>query len=176
MRDWNVVATVRDGQYRHARDVLRSACGAAERTEFYNVLVAKTDDLTGLMERIAGDERARSLFSRVVPLTSTFVFQRPQELDEAAALAAAELAPALAGRSFHVRFHRRGFKGSVRSIDEERRLSEVLLRATSELGEPARLSFEAPDAIVVVETVGNRGGISLWTREQLERWPLLHLD
>jgi hypothetical protein len=29
---------------------------------------------------------------------------------------------------------------------------------------------------VVVETIDNRGGLSVWTKEQLERFPLLHLD
>lgn len=176
MRDWNVVVTAREGRYRQAREFLESMCGETARTGYYNVLVGRTEDPEGLLERLSADPNARDVLGRAVPLASTFEFQRADELDEAAIAAATELAPALSGKSFHVRFHRRGFKGRVRSVDEEHRLNEAIVRVTSERGDPARVTFDSPDAIVVVETVDNRGGMSVWTREQLQRWPLLHLD
>ena len=43
-------------------------------------------------------------------------------------------------------------------------------------GTIGKISFEDPDAVVSLETVGPRVGLSLWTREELERYPLLHLD
>jgi tRNA(Ser,Leu) C12 N-acetylase TAN1 len=41
---------------------------------------------------------------------------------------------------------------------------------------PASIDFQDPDAILAVETVGQRGGLSLWTREQLRTYPFLGLD
>ncbi|WP_449002730.1 hypothetical protein [Myxosarcina sp. GI1(2024)] len=32
------------------------------------------------------------------------------------------------------------------------------------------------DAILVLETVGQKAGLSCWTREDLQRYPLLRLD
>ncbi len=37
-------------------------------------------------------------------------------------------------------------------------------------------SLEGPDAIVAVETISNWVGLSLWTRDQLQRYPFIQLD
>lgn len=42
--------------------------------------------------------------------------------------------------------------------------------------EQARVDFDDPDFIVVLETVGQRGGMSLWSREQRQRYPFVNLD
>lgn len=54
-------------------------------------------------------------------------------------------------------------------------LDEVLLKALEDLGMPGRLNFEDPDAIVAVETLGQQAGLSLWTREDLKKYPFLKL-
>jgi tRNA(Ser,Leu) C12 N-acetylase TAN1 len=72
--------------------------------------------------------------------------------------------------------HRRGFKHRISSHEEECRLGAALLDALDVAGTPGSLSFENPDAIVAIETVGQRAGISLWSREDLERYPFLRLD
>lgn len=43
-------------------------------------------------------------------------------------------------------------------------------------GTPARIDFSDPDAILAVETVGQRAGLSLWSREVIARHPLPGLD
>jgi hypothetical protein len=72
--------------------------------------------------------------------------------------------------------HRRGFKGRLSSQHEERFLDEVLLEALDTRGKPSRITFEDPDAILALETVDSRAGVSLWTREDIQRYPFLHLD
>jgi tRNA(Ser,Leu) C12 N-acetylase TAN1 len=37
------------------------------------------------------------------------------------------------------------------------------------------VSFDNPDAIIAVETIGNQAGMSLWFREDLQRYPFLHI-
>jgi tRNA(Ser,Leu) C12 N-acetylase TAN1 len=81
----------------------------------------------------------------------------------------------LKGKSFHVRMHRRGFKGKISTVEEERMLNEVILKALEDLGMPGRLNFDDPDAIVAVETLGQHAGFSLWTREDLKQYPFLRL-
>ncbi len=79
-------------------------------------------------------------------------------------------------KSFHVRMHRRGFKGRISSHDEERFLDKILLEELGRMGNPGHITFEDPDAILVVETVGQQAGLSCWNREDLQRYPLLRLD
>ena len=61
-------------------------------------------------------------------------------------------------------------------MDEERFLDTYLLEALEMAGTRGEITFDDPDAILALETVGPRAGLSLWTREELERYPLLHLD
>jgi len=82
-------------------------------------------------------------------------------------------APMLAGESFHVRLHRRWFKGTLSIPKEERFLDETLLDALETLGTPGRIAFTDPDAILQIETIDGCAGASLWQRDDLQRYPFL---
>jgi tRNA(Ser,Leu) C12 N-acetylase TAN1 len=71
--------------------------------------------------------------------------------------------------------HRRGFKGRISSTEEERLLDDLLLRLIEEKGPPGHINFSEPDAMVVIETVGQRAGIALFTKEDLAKFSLLKL-
>jgi tRNA(Ser,Leu) C12 N-acetylase TAN1 len=180
MKDWNVVVTTHEKGYVLACEAM-AEIGAVSRTEFFNVLVMRVPDPRVLPDRVADMlERdpglLRNALSHVAPLERTFTFQAPDEFERKAREAALTFVAALAGRSFHVRLHRRGFKGRLSSPVEERFLDGVLLDATAATGAPARLSFDDPDAVLDLETVGNRGGLALWTREDRARYPFLPGD
>jgi tRNA(Ser,Leu) C12 N-acetylase TAN1 len=87
-----------------------------------------------------------------------------------------EWLPRLAGRTFHVRLHRRGSRRALRSPDVERGLDDALLEGLRNAGTPGTLSFSDPDAVIVIDTIDDRVGISLWTREDLARHRLLRPD
>ncbi len=179
MRDWNVVATVRDRGFDQARHLL-GALGPVDRTGLYNVLAMKVGDvrafLDGLQEQCARHPGGAACLARVIPVTCAFDFETPAEFEAKAREAALTFVPDLAGKAFHVRFHRRGFKGQLASAEEERFLDGALLEALQAAGNPGRITFEDPDAVLVVETVGHRAGLSLWTRDDLHRYPFLHPD
>jgi len=82
----------------------------------------------------------------------------------------------LAGRSFHVRLHRRGDRHGLRTPDTEKFLDDAALAATSEISIPARISFTDPDAVIAIDTVDDRAGVALWSREDLARHRLLRPD
>jgi hypothetical protein len=71
--------------------------------------------------------------------------------------------------------HRRGFKGGLSTPKEERFLDEALLDALEKQGTPGRIDFEDPDAVIQIETVDGRAGMSLWTRDDLRRCGFLGL-
>jgi tRNA(Ser,Leu) C12 N-acetylase TAN1 len=179
MQDWNVVISAREGGYSAARDLLRQFAQVS-RTHYFNVLVAKVENPRALLETLT--ELSTTLpdvpgfLARVVPLVVTFNFDSPEHFETQAREAILQWASQLAGKSFHVRVHRRGFKHQLPSPQEEQMLAGAVLEATQGAGNPGRISFENPDAIVAVETVDNRAGMSLWTRDELSRFPLLGLD
>jgi hypothetical protein len=72
--------------------------------------------------------------------------------------------------------HRRGFKGRLSSQAEELFLAHFLIDSLQQQGSAAELRFENPDFILALETLGQRAGMSLWSREQIARYTLLSLD
>jgi tRNA(Ser,Leu) C12 N-acetylase TAN1 len=111
-----------------------------------------------------------------MPASETFIFQSAAEFEARAKEIVCTWLPRLAGRTFHVRMHRRGLKEHMASHAEERFLDEALLHALEQTGTPARIDFTDPDVVIDVETVGQRAGLSLWTREDLHRYPFLKVD
>lgn len=179
MHEWNVVVSLNEQGFKRSFQVL-GAFGQVAKTPFYNVLVMRVDDTSRLLEALrrlqAEDPGALSFLSRLVPVTHAFFFQSPEEFEESARGVILSWAPAVAGKGFHVRMHRRGFKGRLSSLDEEHALDHILLEATEQLGLPAHVTFDDPDSVIAVETISQRAGLSLWTREDLRRYPFVRID
>lgn len=179
MRDWNVVVTVNEDGYRRVRRML-APYGTVAPTDYYNVLVMRVADPAAMMEDLAGRiEESPGLMndlSRVVPAREAFTFQSAEEFEERARAIMLQWVPELAGARFYVRLHRRGFRGRLSSPEEERFLDEAILDRLEQLNTPGRIDFGDPDAVIDIETVGNRAGLSLWTRDDLRRFPFLHVD
>jgi tRNA(Ser,Leu) C12 N-acetylase TAN1 len=174
-----VVITVRQGGLKRVRNFLREF-GIVSKSGFRDVLVMRADDPERLLEDLAeGSARepdAVAFLGRVVPVHLTFTFQSPEEFEAKACDAALTFLPELAAKGFHVRMYRHGLKGRLSSHQEERVLGAVLQEALEKAGTPGHVRFEDPDVILAVETVGNRAGLSVWTRAQLLRYPFLRLD
>ena len=179
MFHWNVVVNLHEHGFSRAFRLLQGL-GAVYTTDFLNVLVMKVSNIPRFLESlnasVSEDRSLLKLLSRIVPVTSTFSFQSPEEFETKAKEAVLYCLPSLAGKNFHVRMHRRGFKGRISSHDEERFLDKILLEELGKIGSPGHITFEDPDAILVVETVGQQAGVSCWTREDLQHYPLLRLD
>ena len=133
MKDWNVVASVHEGAFVQACALLEEF-GPVRRTDFFNVLVIRADDIHRMMEelrsRMSQDPDILSFIGRVVPVTQAFSFQSPDEFRRKAEDAVLKWAPELARKSFHVRMHRRGFKGRLSSEQEEKFLDNILTTKT----------------------------------------------
>lgn len=178
MGEWNVVITVREQKYQTAWKHLQ-AFGQVQKTGYYNVVTLQVPDLKAFQDRLAQLCAEKSdilnVLSRVVPAQVVFSFQTAEEFDAKAREAVLRWLPDLAGKSFYVRLYRRGFRGRIVSPEEERSLDEALLSALEERGTPGRIDFEDPDLVIDVETVGNRAGLALWSRAELERYPFLRV-
>jgi tRNA(Ser,Leu) C12 N-acetylase TAN1 len=132
--------------------------------------------LAELARRAIEEPGLLDCFARVMLADVAFEFTSAQEFEDKARESVLRWAPALAGKSFHVRLRRRGFKGRLNTPREERLLDDVLLAALAAAETPAEISFDDPDAVIDVETVGNRAAMSLLTREDLRANPFLRAD
>ena len=153
MKDWNVIVTVTDRfAYRHARRRLRQF-GTIESTPFHNVLVMQVADvgvlLAALAQMLHEDVSLLNDISRLVPAQVTFDFETKEEFERQASAVILDRASRLAGGTFHIRLHRR---------------------------RPGRTNFDDPDHVIDIETVGNRAGLSLWSRDDLRRYSFLRVD
>jgi tRNA(Ser,Leu) C12 N-acetylase TAN1 len=174
--DWNVVVTVLEQSFRDAVRLLRR-WGSVSRTPYYNVLAMKVGNADAFLADFAATFAASpgilNFVSHVVPAHETFDFDTAEEFETRARAIALRWVPKLRGRSFHVRLHRRGFKGVLSTPREEQFLDGALLAHLEGAG---RIDFEDPDFIVQIETIDGRAGMSLWTRDELRRCPFLGVD
>ena len=179
MRDWNVVITVYQNGFRRALRALQEF-GPVERSPYHNVLVMRVDDPMALLAAIEQKtEQSTALndaISRVAPAMRTVEFHSAQELSERLGAILSEWSPRLAGSSLHVRLHRRGDRRDLRTPDVERLFDDLLLQATAATGAACKISFTDPDAVIAIDTVDDRAGIGLWTRDDLTRYHLLRPD
>ncbi len=178
--DWNVVVTLLPEGFHDAMRVL-SRFGRVSRTPYWDVLVMHAEQpplefLDALQRTLDEDASLGNAVSRLVPVTDAFEFASPEDFRDAVRRIALPWAADLGGTTFHVRMHRRGFKGRLASNEEERALGEGLLQQVQRLGGSARVGFQQPDWIIDIETVDTRAGLSRWRREELERYVLLRLD
>jgi poly-gamma-glutamate synthesis protein (capsule biosynthesis protein) len=179
MQDWNVVVTVFQGGFKRAVRALHEL-GRVERSAYHNVLVMAVEnplELLDAIERRSTDDPALyDAISRVAPASRCFDFETASEFCERAKAIALEWLPRLANRTFHVRVHGRGLGRYLHTQDAERIIDDALLGALETLGARGVLSFSDPDAIIVVDSVDDRAGLALWTRDDLKRHPLLRPD
>lgn len=177
--DWNVLVTVYEEEFREAMRLLHEF-GETRSTGYHNVISLKVDDPLAftrrLGDRIKAEPGLLNSLSHVVPAQITFDFNDVADFEQKAHAALLQFVPQLKGRRFHVRMHRRGMKQHMSSQTEEQHLDGFLLEALAEAAAPGAITFDDPDAIVAVETIRHRAGFSLWTREDLKRYPFLRLD
>ena len=179
MPDWNVVVNLYEKSFTKAFKELQGF-GLVNKTNFFNVLTLKVSDIDRFLETfhnwISEHPNLMNKIARAIPVTDTFIFQSPEEFEAKAKEVVLQWVPQLGGKTFHVRMHRRGFKGRLSSNDEERFLDGIILAALEARGTLGKITFDDPDAIIVVETLGQEAGLSCWAREQLQRYSFLKID
>src|SRR5262249_22098809 len=135
---------------------------------YRNVAIGTVGDVPGflaaLRDDVARDPVLAGAVGRVLPIECTLRLDAGDPLSSIQAAVEA-LHPRLGGGSFFVRLERRGLHGSLHSTDVERLLGATLWRAMEAAGHAPRVTFADPDVVVAVETLGDRAGIALVTRD-----------
>ena len=177
---WNVVVTVQGRNYKKVREYLYTY-GVVNHTDYLNVLVLTVDDITLFIQDLTADLSTNPIMldalGRVMPVTETFSYQTVGEFEHKAKTVASTWLTAIAGKRFHVRMHRRGFKGRLSSIEEERFLDDFIQDNLEKENLPkAKIDFTDPELIIAIETIGQQAGLSIWNKQQLDQYPFLKLD
>jgi tRNA(Ser,Leu) C12 N-acetylase TAN1 len=179
MQEWNAVISVREKGFGRAFDVF-GEFGEVKRTEFFNILLLRARNVAHMLEtlheRVDKSPESLTFLARLIPVTRTFIFHSPEEFEDRTRSAVLGWAEDLAGKSFFVRLHRRGFRGRIQSMDEESLFDTLLLEELEKSGRPGRISFDDPDAVIAIETVGTWAGLALFTREEKERYPFIRIE
>lgn len=179
MKNWNIVATVAENCFKEGFALL-SNYGHVNKTPFFNVLTLKVENTDAFLESFLQDMQAdpfyKQVFCRVIPCTHCFFFQTVEAFEEKAKQCIQLLLPQMAHRSFHVRMHRRGFHGTIKSQDEAGLLGDYLDEQLRAQGAEGKVTFNDPDVILDVEIVAQQAGLALWSREQRKRYPFLKLN
>ena len=176
--DWNILVTAREGGARTVWSELRRLA-PLRRTGFRNVAIGRVVDFETFAAAVDTARHQKPFLDqtlgRVLPIERTFDVDVPT-LAATLTDAARPLVDRLRGRSFHVRVERRGHKGVLDSSIVEHDLAERLCAVLRERGETPLVTFGDPDVVVVVELVGNVGGLGFVTRELRARYPFVHVD
>lgn len=176
--DWNVLVTACEGELRPVRRAL-TPLARLRASGFRNVLTGRVDDLTAFLNGVADLRERRILhehqLGRVLPIERTFRVA-PADFDAQLRTETAFLLPRIANRRFHVRVERRGHKGIIDTAASEQALGEHLYDQLKARGELAAVDFRDPDVVVVVELIGDVGGIGLITRELHQQFPFVKID
>lgn len=177
--DWNVVVCVKPRGYAMARDLLREY-GEIQRTGFSNILVMKVASIPAFLEaldrRLQFNPDLLAYVSRIAPATMAFDFDSLEQFEAKSREIAMSWLPSIVGKSFHVRIHRRGLRGTILSPTEERILDQAIVDALDQAGTPGVVSFDDPDLVLDIETMDHRAGMALWTRSDLSHYLFLKAD
>lgn len=178
MWSFNIVATMAgSGRYRHMLEDL-APFGEFRRTEFHGVALGQVADPLTLLEAIRR-ERERKFYAfqdlgRIIPVECQFVFS-VENFAEKLLEVLPRFFERLEGKRLYVRVERRGNEGEIISPLIEQQMNEFLLSRLEAKGTPATIDFDSPDAIVAVETLGDRCGVGLITREMMTRYPVVRV-
>jgi tRNA(Ser,Leu) C12 N-acetylase TAN1 len=175
MATWNVLATSLEGR-RDALLIALRKLGRFRRGGYRNVIVGTVDDvpafLAAVRDALVADPLLPTALAKVVPVETTVRFDAPTAV-QTFADAAAPLLDRLAGGTFFVRLERRGMKGRLHTPTLERELGDRVWKALEARGRTPRVDFADPDAILVVETVGDEAGIGVIARALRTQFPFV---
>lgn len=177
--EWNAIVSIYRSGHKRALEAL-AKLGRVEPSSYHHVLVVSVDDPLGLIatveQQAKQDPALYGAIARVAPAMRNFEFRSTNAFYERIKPIVCEWTLALAGRSFHVRMHRRGGPVDLHATEVEQRLDGIIREATGVAGKSATVCFDRPDAVIVIDTVGARAGVSLWTRYDVAQHRLLRPD
>ena len=175
MASWNVLATSLEGR-RDALLIALRRLGKFRRGGYRNVIVGRVEDVSAFLvavrDALASEPLLPTALAKVVPVETIVRFD-PMNAADTFAAAAEPMLDRLAGGTFFVRLERRGMKGRLHTPTLERDLGDRVWKALEARGVAPRVAFRDPDAVLVVETVGDEAGLGVILRTMRTEFPFV---
>lgn len=175
MKDWNVVITSHMGEESRLLRELEDL-GEFHPSGFREVILGKVPDVAGFLETLRRGWEEKPylpiILSTVIPVRVVFPFTLENLLPQLRERVL-DFIPEIGNAPFYVRMKRRGHKGELSSQEVEQALDPFLLEELAARGLKGHIDFDAPEVILVVETIHNQCGLGLVTREIKERYPFI---
>jgi len=170
--EWNILATANRRQERYLLRIL-SRYGEFKGSGYRNVVIGRVEDVDTFLETLENlkqekPEKLRSL-SQIVPIERTFLFELSDFMNKLRDAISPHI-ELLENSRFYVRVERRGHKGEISSLEVEQEMDAFILEVLKNTGKLAQVSFKDPEKIIIVETIENRAGVGLITREMKEKY------
>ncbi len=175
MEKWNILATAQKRQERYLLRLLNNY-GEFRGSGYRDVILGYVADIPAFLEALEGirreaPQKLRSL-GQIVPLEKNFQFD-VADFREMAKEAVSPYIGQLEDSRFFVRVVRRGHKGELSGMEAEKELDGFILKSLEDKGKRAMINIEEFEKMIIIETVENRAGVGLLTRELKEKYPLI---
>lgn len=173
--EWNILATANRRQERYLLRLL-SKYGEFKGSGYRDVVIGRVEDVNTFLETLKSvrqekPEKLRSL-SQIVPIERIFQFELSDFKDKLKE-AISPYIELVENNRFYVRVERRGHKGEISSLEVEQEMDTFILEALKNTGKLSQVSFKDPEKIIIVETIENRAGVGLITKEMKEKYPFI---
>lgn len=151
--------------------------GEFKGTEFRDIILGKVEDKEKFLEAIKPkmEADASKSISRIIPFDSFFVFEAEKLLDKLKEVIAVYTGFVAENELFDIRMKRRGLKGVINSQEVENALREHFSELLKTKGIKAKLDFEKPDKIIVIETVGQQCGVGLISKDLTAKYSFVRV-
>jgi len=176
--EWNILATAFMRKERSLLKLLQYY-GEFKGSGWRDVVIGRVEDVSAFLETLEilrRDQPAKLRpLSQIIPIEKSFEFGVVDFQDKLKEVLSQYVDKLESISKFYVRVKRRGHKGELSSLEIEKEMAEFILDALETTGKQAQVKFDDPDKFIIVETIGNRAGVGLITREMRERYPFIRV-
>ena len=177
MKEWNILATATREQERYLLRFLNEY-GEFKGSGFRDVVLGWVEEIDAFLRALENlrEENPIKLnpLSQIVPLEKTFHFDLSDFKDKLKEILSSYV-DRIENKKFYLRVKRRGHKGEISSLEVEKEVADFIMGSLEKAGKKAQVSFNDPDCILIVETIGNWAGVGFITREMKEKYSLIKI-
>jgi len=177
MKEWNILVTATREQERYLLRFLNEY-GEFKGSGFRDVVLGRVDEIDAFLRALENlrEENPIKLnpLSQIVPLEKTFHFDL-SDFKEKLKEILSSYVDRIENKKFYLRVKRRGHKGEISSLEVEKNVADFIMDVLEKSNKKAQVSFNDPDCILIVETIGNWAGVGFITKEMKEKHSLIKI-
>jgi tRNA(Ser,Leu) C12 N-acetylase TAN1 len=177
MKEWNILATATREQERYLLRFLNDY-GEFKGSGFRDVVLGRVEEIDAFLRALENlcEENPIKLnpLSQIVPLEKTFHFDLSDFKDKLKEILSSYV-DRIENKKFYLRVKRRGHKGEISSLEVEKEVADFIMGSLEKAGKKAQVSFNDPDCILIVETIGDWAGVGFITKEMKEKYSFVRI-